>query len=63
MLLMPLAHFGLGFSVAWLLSWLTLTISRSLGLPVQRTSPWVWLLALSGAVLSHIWEDYGLGWF
>ncbi|MBI2917312.1 MAG: hypothetical protein HYY01_04885 [Chloroflexi bacterium] len=42
---------------------LTLTISRYLAVPEQRTYPWVWLLALSGGVLSHILEDYGLGWF
>jgi len=61
-----LAHFALGFWVAFLTILLTLTISRCFGvtrteeLRIRRYSLW---LALSLSIVSHVLEDYLWGAF
>ncbi len=61
-----LSHFALGFWVALLTISLILTISRWLGATpteesrIRRFSLW---LALSLSIVSHVLEDYLLGWF
>jgi len=59
-------HFLLGFSVAFLAYWLTLTIFRGFGADKRRERSirrYSLGLALSLSIVSHVLEDYWLGKF
>lgn len=62
----PFLHFALAFVVAWLLLRLILIILRYFSVtPTDelRTRPYLFWLSLSVAIVSHVLEDWYLGWF
>ena len=62
----PFLHFMLAFAAVWLLLRLTLIILRFFSVtPMEELliRPYLFWLALSAAIASHVLEDYCLGWF
>ena len=62
----PFLHFALGFLAAWLPSRLILTMLRSSSVtPTEelRMRRYLFWLALSAAIASHVLEDWYVGWF
>ncbi len=57
-------HYLLGFLVGWLLCLLILTIFSVEDAPIPRFLFWLCVsLCVSSAIVSHVLEDYLLGWF
>ena len=62
----PFLHFALAFALAWLGCSLIWTISRCFSATPtdeSRIRPYLFWLSLSLAIVSHVLEDYWLGWF
>ncbi len=66
MLRAPFLHFLLAYAAAWLLLqsiWIILRFFSATKTDELRMRPYLFWLALSAAIASHVLEDWYVGWF